>query len=96
MQKKLVLAITKLFYRPQQSLQKGNVFTSVCHSVPGGDLADTLQADTPLPPGRHRPRQTHPLGRHPQADTLLGRHPPPPTRTATAVVSKHPTGMHTC
>ena len=48
-------------------------------------------------------RHTHPSGRHPQADTPLGRHTPqadtpgqtpPPPKTATAVDGTHPTGMH--
>ena len=49
-----------------------------------------LWADTLLPPlaDRHPPLPAD----TPQADTLLGRHPP----TATAVDGTHPTGIHSC
>ena len=57
----------------------------------------------------HMGRST-PLGRHPQTDTPLGRHPlgrhppgqtppgqtPHPPKMATAADSTHPTGMHSC
>ena len=43
------------------NLWQGNVFTPVCHSVPGGCLADT-------PQGRHPSGQTPPPGQTPPAD----------------------------
>ena len=49
-----------------------------------------------LPTGRVH---TSPMGRHPWADTSLGRHPlgrPPPHQTATSADGTHPTGMHSC
>ena len=68
-------------------LQKGNVFTCVCHSVhkAGGCLPQCMLG------------YTSPLGRH----TLMRRHPsgqtpPPPQQTATAAGGMHPTGMHSC
>ena len=58
-------------YRPKRSLEQGNVFTPVCHSVyRAGCMADTPWAVTPR---QTPPRQSllgkHPLGRHP-----LGSH----------------------
>ena len=77
------------YYRPQRSCGKV-IFSqaSVSHSVhSGGCLADTPPwADTPL--ADHRLGQTHsPPGRHPRADSPLGRHPPdrhPPGQTPLA------------
>ena len=53
-------------------LWQGDVFTPVCQSFCFQRVSATHT------PGRHAPTpgQTHPLGRHPWADTPLGRHPP--------------------
>ena len=60
------------YYRPQQELRKGNVFTPVCDSVHKRRVvwADTPQADTPSPSG-----QTPPWADTPQADPTLGQTP---------------------
>ena len=61
---------------------------------------------TPFHAGIHTPwdqRQASPLGRHPLADTLLGRHPPgrhPPMQCTLGYGQQaggtHSTGMHSC
>ena len=76
------------YYRPQQQLWKGNVFTSICQELfcpreefcPGGGV----YTDRQTPPSRH---------------STLCRHPPlpsPPPQMATAADGTHPTGMHSC
>ena len=58
--------------------------------------ADTLLGRPP-PLSRLPPRADTLLGRQlPRQTSSLGRHPPPPTETATAADSMHPTGMHPC
>ena len=77
---------TTYYYRPQQYVRKGYVFTSVRHFVHGagrGGLADTPrqtppQADPPgrhLPPGQTPPWADPPPGHilSPWADTLPGQ-----------------------
>ena len=74
----------------------GKVFTSVCHSVHRGGLADTLGQ---TPRQAHRPGRHTPQADNPQADTPLRRHPlgghlaAPPPETASAADCMHPTGM---
>ena len=65
---KLMLVVV-YFYHPQQQLRKGNVFTTVCHSVQVG--CTSPWADTPL--WAEPPRQTHPT----QADTTPLADTPP-------------------
>ena len=64
-------------------LRKGNVFTSVCHSVHGGWQTPPW-ADTPL---------TSTCWDTPPAQCMLGYTPLP---TATAADGTHPSGMHSC
>ena len=60
----------------KRSLGQGNVFTPVCHSVHGGCILPTSRADTH--PDRHPSLGRYPLWADPpQADTPLGRTPPP-------------------
>ena len=70
--------VNVLYYRPQTKLQKGNVFTPVCHPVHRGEVYPPTQTpprQTPSP-GQTPPRQTPPLlGKHPP-----GRLPPPRRR----------------
>ena len=90
-------------YRPQHSCGKVMfLHLSLSHSIHGGCLADTHQADTPrqiqpwvdtpwpdTPLARHSLGQTHPLARSP------GRHPPgqtPPVQTHPP--GRHPLGRH--
>ena len=83
--------VNVLYYRPQTKLQKGNVFTPVCHPV---------YRDKVYPPTQTPPRQIPSPGQTPPRQTppLLGRHPPGrlPPETATAVNGTHPTGIHSC
>ena len=66
----------------QLLLRKGNVFTSICHSVHSGGRC--------TPPGRHLPpTQADPTRQTPpRTDTPHLRRP--------AVDGTHPTGMHSC
>ena len=69
-----------IFYRPQQYLRKGYVFTGVFLSTGEGRFTSPLcQADTPLP------------GRHPlcQADTTPARQTPP-CKADTPLPGRHP------
>ena len=86
------------FYRPQQYMWKGYVFTGVCLST-GREVYTSLgrhpQADTLLDrhPQADTPQADTLLGRHPQADTLLGRHPPADT-PGRHPLGRHPLGRH--
>ena len=75
----------KHFYRPQTKLRKGNVFTSVSHSVHRGVSASV-----------HAGIHTAPLMQvhSPGKNTPLGRYTPP--MMVTAADGTHPTGMLSC
>ena len=69
------------FYRPQTKFGKGNVFTSVCHSVHRGRIHPPTPGRHPLPKADTPfPRQTPPSqGRRPlpKADIPFLRQTPP-------------------
>ena len=87
------------FYRPQLLLRKCNAFSGVCLSVHRGMSASGSGGVCLRIWGVYTPSRadTSALGRHPQANSPLGRHTPTPTpEMATAVDGMHPTGMHSC
>ena len=72
--------VNVLYYRPQTKLQKGNVFTPVCHPVHRDEVYPSTQTpprQTPSP-GQTPPGHTPSPGQTPpQADTAsLGQTPP--------------------
>ena len=85
-----------IFTARKRSLWQGNDFTLLCHSVHRGRgcLPHCMLGYIPPSLDRHPPwqtptRQTHPLGRHSQADTPLGKHP-----LGRRPLGKHPLGRH--
>ena len=62
-----------MYYRPQQQLQKGNVFISICHSVNRGVSASGSRGIHPqTPPWADTPLRTDPshLQRQPLQQTV--------------------------
>ena len=82
------------YYNSQKTLQEGNVFTLVCHSVHRGVSLPTMpwsrQTPPPPPPKRQTSlrRQTVPPPDLQDTDTTVG--------CGQQVGGTHPTGMHTC
>ena len=94
-------------YRPQTTLRKGNVFTSVCQEFCplGGGCIPACTGRGDVYPSIHWVWVwQNPPADTPQADNPLGRyfprHTPPwadtPPPTATAADGTHPTGMRSC
>ena len=96
------------FSRSQRSWEQGYVFYTCLWFCSQGEVSVNPPPPADTPPGQSPPpflgRHPPPLGKHPWADTPLGRHPPrswadpPPADTGydQQAGGTHPTGMQSC